>query len=251
MTILTVEPPEYYPVIEKLFADGIRDALETLGVELVAMKVGVKQEGKEIMLAFLFEVRKAETFLPGELDSIISGVLERLVENANRTFGKLYNVSFRIAGFKTVEKTSHTEQERKRGKLVVNCPEDMRRLLERLGKGLMIYLKDRKMEFTTLVLAMPPDGRPHLTVTVLLSEEKPDYEKEKLAEELKYKTTSYLRTLNADYISVKVRVIDPGDKKVGMIMSRMKEIEKEARALAEMEEIRSLMKVLGKNVPLS
>ncbi len=249
MTVLTVDPPEYYPVIEKLFAGGIKDALETLGVELVSIKAGARPEGREIKLAFIFEVRKPETFLPGELDSIISGVLDRLTENANRTFGKLYNVQFKVVGFKTAETTSHPRQRGEETSLVVNCPEDLRRTLERLGKGLMIYLKDKGVEFTTIALTMPPDGRPKLTVTVLLPKERPAYERENLAKELKYKATSYLRTLNADYISVEVKVIDPGDKTVGIIMSRMDEIEKEAKELAGMEEIRDLMDVLGKETP--
>ncbi|ASJ09327.1 hypothetical protein A3L11_08835 [Thermococcus siculi] len=251
MTSLSVEPPEYYPVIEKLFAGGIKNALETLGVELVSIKAGVVAEEREIKLAFVFEMHRPETFLPGELDSIISSVLERLAEDANRKFGRLYNVRFHIVGFRTVEASSQMGTRGEEANLVINCPDDLRRTLERMGKGLMIYLKDRKVEFSTLVLTMPQDGRPKLTVTLLLPEERPTYEKERLAEELEYKAASYLRTLNADYISVKARVIDPGDKTVGMIMSRLDEIEKEAKDIAERDDIRDIMSALGKNAPES
>ncbi|AEK72100.1 hypothetical protein GQS_00985 [Thermococcus sp. 4557] len=244
MTVLTVEPPEYYPVVEKLFAGNIRDALETLGVELVGMKVGVKPVGRVIKLAFLFEIRRPETFLPGELDSIISGLLEKLAEDATRTFGRLYDARFQVAGFRTIEAAGKPRKEEIN--LVVNCPDDIKRTIERLGKGLVIYLKDKRIDFSTIVLNMPPDGRPQLTITLLLPDEKPSSVKENLAKDLTHKASSYLRTLNAEYISVRARVLDPGDKTVGIIMKRLDQIEKEAEELAEMDEIRDLMSVLGK-----
>jgi hypothetical protein len=251
MTSLSVEPPDYYLLIEKLFAGGIKDALETLGVELTSIKTRVKPEGKDITLAFVFEIRRPVTFLRGDLDTIISSVLERLTEDANKKFGRFYNVKFHIAGFKITEAPSKLKRGRDEPNLVINCPDDLRRTLERLGKGLMIYLKDRRIAFSTLVLTMPPDGRPKLTVTLLLPLEWPAYEKEILSEELEYKATSYLRTLSADYIFVEAKVIDPSDKTVGIVMDRLDEIEKEAQKLAEREEIRDLMNVLGKNAPES
>ncbi|WP_148882053.1 hypothetical protein [Thermococcus aciditolerans] len=249
MTVLTVEPPEYYPVVEKLFAGNIRDALETLGVELVGMKVGVKPVGRVIKLAFLFEIRRPETFLPGELDSIISGLLEKLAEDATRTFGRLYDARFQVAGFRTIEAARKPRKEEV--SLVVSCPDDIRRTIERLGKGLVIYLKDKRVEFSTITLTMPVDGRPKLTITLLVPEKKSPHDKAALAKELERKSTSYLRTLNAGYISVEAKVLDPGDKKIGVIMKKLDEIEKEAEELSRMDDIRELMSVLGKGTPES
>ncbi|NJE02909.1 hypothetical protein [Thermococcus sp. MV11] len=244
MVTLTVEPPEYYPVIDKLFAGPIRDALEALGVELVDMKAGVKPVDRTIRVAFIFEVRKPETFLPAELDSILSGLLEKLAEDATKTFGRLYEARFQVVGFRVVEAAAETKKEG--GRLIINCPDDIRRTIERLGKGLTIYLKDKRVKFQTLVLSMPSDGRPKLTVTLLLPEQTSQADKEALARELEYKASSYLRTLNADYIRVEARVLDPEDRAVGTVMGRIDKIEREAEELAEMEEVRELMSALGK-----
>ncbi len=247
MSGLTVEPPEYYPVIEKLFADGLREALESLGVELLGIKAAVVPRGRELTLAFLLEVSRSETFLPGELDPVVEGVLEDLVERANRTFGKFYDVTFRVAGFRIIERP--TGRGKDKPGLVINSPEDLRKTLERLGRGLMIYLKDRKVDFKTLLLTMPSDGRPDLRIVLILSRKSSDVEKDALAENLIDKVSSYLRTLNADYIRPAVRVLDPSDALVGTVLGRLHEIEREAEKLAESEEVRKLIETLGKRPP--
>jgi len=244
MTELTVEPPEYYPVVEKFFVDGVREALETLGVELLSVKAGVKQVGKEIRLAFIFEVGEEAGFIPVDLNAVISEVLDKLTANANAKFGKFQNVRFRVMGFRMVE--GETRRREESGRLVIDCPDDLRRTLERLGKGLMIYLQERELPFTSLTLTVPHDGKPRLVVALLLERETSPYEKASLERTLEEKTLSYLRALNADYLSVEVRVLDPGDEKVAKIVRERERIEKQAEEVVKDEDIRELMKALGK-----
>ncbi len=244
MTEITVEPPEYYPIVEKFFVDGIKEALETLGAELLSVKAGAKPAGSEIRLAFIFEVSREAGFIPLDLDPIVSEVLQKLADDANRKFGKFQNVRFKVVGFRIVERK--VEDKKKEARLVIDCPEDLRRTLERLGKGLMIYLRDRDVSFTSLALKVPSDGKPKLSIVLLLEKETAPYEKASLKRAIEEKASSYLRTLNADYLSVETRVLDPGDEKVARVVKEMEKVEKQAEEIVKDDDIRELMAALGK-----
>lgn len=245
--MLTVEPPEYYPIIEKLFVRGIKDALDVFGIEINSITVGVKEAKGEIRVAFLVEVYEPKGFLQGELKSTIGSILEKLSMEATKTFGSFYNVRFVLAGFRVrVLKRRHSKRE---SRLVINCPDDMRSILNRIGKGLMIYLKEHRIDFSTLVLSIPHDGRPHLTVTVLLSKEMSPLHKEDLERELAEKVKGYTRTLGAGYLSSTVKVLNPADEKIGIVLERKSRIEKEAEEIAKDEAVREVMEILGKSLP--
>ncbi len=247
MVKLTVEPPEYYPVVDKFFADGLVEALEALGIEIMDIKAGVKPLKDRIRIGFLIELTKPEAFSRTELETIVSAVLEKLAEDATRSMGKFYNAVFEIAGFKIVE--SHRSRKNRETKLVVNAPEDVRRNLERLGKGLAIYLKDRGIDFSTLVINVPKDGRPRAVVTLLLKRPTHPLEKERISESIAEKTQSYLRTLNIEYLGVDVKVLDPNDRKVSLALRERKKAEEVAEELRNDESIKEVLEAFGRGFP--
>ncbi|NJE04619.1 hypothetical protein E3E36_00330 [Thermococcus sp. M36] len=216
MTLLTVEPPEYYPVVDKFFATGIKDALDILGIELTGIDAVVGHEGRTLKIDFVFKVGSPETFIPLNLDSVVSALLDKFAADATNKFGRLYDLEFRVAGFRIVH--SGPGERKGTGGLIVNCPEDSRRALERLGRGLLIYLKENRIDFSSVVLSMPSDGRPTLTVVLILRKKTPQVVKESLAENLGYKARSYLRTLGMDYISVNAAVMDFFDDDVAAVI---------------------------------
>jgi len=244
MVRVTVKPPEYYPVVDKVFIDGLIEALEALGVGVTDIKAGVVPTEDAIRVGFLIGIKRPDTFSGADVNSIISALLEKLAAEARETLGAFYNTRFDVVGFKIIEKGP--QEGKKNARLVIDCPDDMKRTLQRLGKGLMIHLKEKGVDFSTLVISVPKDGRPKVTVVVLLTRSLHLLEKEHLAESLTDKGRSYLRTLSADYMSLEVQVLDPGDKTVAMVLRGRKDAEKEAEQLLEDRAIREIMEALGK-----
>jgi|GEM_PF-2823065 len=247
MVKLTVEPPEYYPVVDKFFANGLVEALEALGVETTDIKAGVKAVKNQIRIGFIIEVVKPEAFSINELEVIISTILEKLSEEATKSMGRFYNATFEVAGFKVIKSSRSPENTEIR--VIVNAPEDLRRNLERLGKGLAIYLKDRGIDFSTLVINVPKDGRPRAITTVLLRRPMHPLEKEHISESILEKTRSYLRTLNLEYLGTDVKVLDPTDKKVSLILKEKNHAEKLASDITKDETVKEILKVFGRKIP--
>ena len=248
MAILNVEPPEYYPVIEKLFSTKLVGALQEMGIEILRINSTVNPSNRTLKLSFVIEIAKKKSFLlQMDLNLIIENLLERLSENANRTFGSFYGVKFLVESYKVVE--TDVMRERKKMKLVISSPPDIEKHINRVGKGLIIYLKEAGPRVSTLVLTIPADGRPRLTVTVVTSEELISEYKDTLSEEIRQKVVSYLRTLNLDYLSVNVKILDPSEETVRNILSKIEIFEREAQKLVESPEIQELMALLGKETP--
>lgn len=250
MVKLTVEPPEYYPLVDKFFADGLVEALEALGIDVTDIKAGVKSTNTRIRIGFLIELVRPDAFSVAELETIISALLEKLADEATRSVGKFYNASFEVVGFKIVE----SRHSKRKGdvKLVVNAPEDVRRNLERVGKGLMIYLKDRGVEFSSLVINVPQDGRPRALISLLLKRPTHPLEKERLASSITEKTHSYLRTLSLEYFDVEVNVSDPNDTKaffVGKENENAKNIAEGAGDARDEKSIREILEAFGQGFP--
>lgn len=247
MVRLTVEPPEYYPVVDKFFANGLVEALEALGVEVTDIKAGVKAIENQIRIGFIIEVVKPEAFSISELEAIISTVLEKLSEEATKSMGRFYNATFEVAGFKVIKSKKSPGNNEIR--VIVNSPDDLRRNLERLGKGLAIYLKDRGIDFSTLVINVPKDGRPRAITTVLLRRPMHPLEKERISESILEKTRSYLRTLNLEYLGTEVKVLDPTDKKVSLMLKEKNRAEKIASDITQDETVKEILEVFGREPP--
>ncbi len=245
-----MEPPDYYPLVDKFFADGLVEALEALGIDVTDIKAGVKSTKTQIRIGFLIELVRPDAFSVAELETIISALLEKLAEEATRRVGKFYNASFEVVGFKIVE----SKHSKRKGdvKLVVNAPEDVRMNLERVGKGLMIYLRDRGVEFSTLVINVPQDGRPRALVTLHLKKPTHPLEKERLASSITEKTRSYFRTLSLEYFDVEVNVSDPNDTKAlfaGRENKNSKNIVEGTGDARDEKSVREILETFGRGFP--
>ncbi|WP_157726869.1 hypothetical protein [Thermococcus radiotolerans] len=249
MELLTVKPPEYYPIIDKLFAGRIREAVEAFGASLEELTVFVQPEDRILNLIFFLKVRGLQRFLSMEVDPFVYGLLEKLASDATETFGKVYGVRFAISGFKVVDEHPREEHPERAAKLVVNGPDEMRDVLERLGKGLMITLREWNVRFSALAVTVPIEEPHILTIVLKMEHPVPPEEKGGLEKKLRHKTRTYLKTLTKRVIPVEVKILDPEDKTLASILKRKVEIEKEAEELAESDEVRELMSLLGKETP--
>ncbi|NJE10435.1 hypothetical protein [Thermococcus sp. MAR1] len=249
MELLTVNPPDYYPIIDKLFAGKIREAVEAFGASLEELTVFVQPEDRILNLIFFLKVRGLQRFLSMEVDPFVYGLLEKLASDATETFGKVYGVRFAISGFKVVDEHPLEEHPERAARLVVNGPDDMREVLERLGKGLMITLREWNVQFSALAVTVPIEEPHILTIVLKMEYPVPPEEKEVLEKKLRDKTRTYIKTLTKRLIPVEVKILDPEDKTLASILKRKVEIEKEAEELAESAEVKELMNLLGKGTP--
>ncbi|MDI3474554.1 MAG: hypothetical protein PWQ79_430 [Thermococcaceae archaeon] len=247
MAEIVVEPPEYYPIVDKFFATPLVEGLQVLGVDVIGIKAGVQTRANKILLGFIIETGSSPAIGALDVDSIVSSLLEKLAKEATYTWKKLQDVSFEVVGFKVY--TSRRRGREEKTSLVVNSPEDLRRGLERLGKGLMIYLKERRAIFSTIVIKAPMDGRPVINVTLLLREVMNPLEKQRLQRELSHKVESFLRTLSLDYLRFQVSVLDPEDEKISLLLREKEKAEKMVDNIAEKKELKELMRILGKKTP--
>ena len=246
--MLSVNPPEYYPIIEKLFAARIKDALDAFGVSLEELRVFVQPEERNLNLIFLLKVRGLRRFFSSETNPFVYGLLEKLASDATATFGKLYGIRFTIAGFKVSEEEEREEHEGV-PRLIVNAPVDMEKSMERLGKGLMITLKEWNVEFSSIALTVTEERIPRVRVVLRLEKILPKEEREALKARVEAKTRTYLKTLIKKLLPVEVKIIDPEDRALAIVMKQREEIEREAESLAENEDIKELMALLGKETP--
>ena len=249
LRLLNVNPPEYYPIIDKLFAGRIREAVEAFGASLEELTVLVQPEERVLNLVFLLKVRGLRRFLSMEVDPFVYGLLEKLASDATETLGKVYGVRFSISGFKVVDEGPEEARPEKTPKLIVNGPEKIRETLERLGKGLVITLREWNVEFSALAVTVPFE-EPHVLTIVLRTDRllSPE-EKGELEKKIRYKAGTYIKTLTKRVFPLEVKIIDPEDKALASILKRKVEIEKEAEELAQSEEVRELMGLLRKGTP--
>lgn len=248
LELLRVNPPEYYPIIDKLFAGRLREALEAFGASLEELTVFVQPEDRVFNLVFFLKVRNLTRFFSVDVDSFIYGLLEKLASDATSTFGRLYNVRFSIAGFRVSEEEPE-EETHKKAKLIVNGPLDMEEALERLGKGLMITLREWGVPFSSLAITATSESIPRIRVVLKLEKILPAEEKARLTEKMREKAKTYLKTLTKKLLPIEIKIIDPEDKALALVMRKKEEIEREAEELAEKAEVRELMNLLGKGIP--
>ncbi|NJE61374.1 hypothetical protein [Thermococcus sp. 21S7] len=249
MELLTVNPPEYYPIIDKLFAGRIKEAVEAFGASLEELIVFVQPEGRVLNLIFFLKVRGLQRFLSMDADPFVYGLLEKLASDATETFGKVYGVKFAISGFRVVDEHPQEGHPERAAKLIVSGPDDMKDVLERLGKGLMITLREWNVDFSFMAINVTGERIPRIRVVLRTGDILPENEKENLCEQLSRKTRLYMKTLTKKLLPVEVRIIGPEDKVISMVMKRMGKIEKDVEELAKRKEVRELMELLGKDSP--
>lgn len=245
--MLKVEPPEYYPVVDKLFASKLTEALEALGVEVDGISVLVRPDERTLHLSFEIAVAKPGGFMPINVEDAASGILEKLREEANSSFGRLYSVEFAIDGLRIREASEEEKPPEER--LVVNGPDEMLDELRRLGRGLIITLREWEVEFSALTLSVPSNGPKEIKVVLKTLRRLPPAEKESLKEALRGKTLSFSRTILGREYPVAVRILDPEDKALARAIKEEKSVEALAEEIVEDEDVRELLSALGKSPP--
>jgi len=244
--VLNVEPGEYYSIIDKLFASRIVEAVELLGASVERIDAKIRPEGRVLFLTF--EVEVVQHSLAGIVDTetVIQGILEKLIQEANSSFGKLYNVAFALEAL-SVREEAPKRREGGETKLVVSGPHELEDVLRRLGRGLMITLKDWGVPLSSITVTTDFASPKLVSVVLRLTEKKSEAEKETLREAVEAKARIYARTLLPGGLPIQVRILDPGDRNIAQIMKRAKEVEREIEMLTKDEDIRKLMEALGKS----
>ncbi|WP_297419139.1 hypothetical protein [Thermococcus sp.] len=245
--LLKVEPSEYYPVVDKLFASKLAEALEALGVKVDDISVLVEPAERTLHLRFEIAASKHEGFLPIDIEDAAEGILDKLIDEANSSFGRLYSVEFTVDDLRIREASKKEKSPGER--LIVNGPEEFENKLERLGRGLIITLREWGVEFSTLTLSVPSNGTEEIKVVLKTLKRLSQAEKDSLKKALKGKTISFSRTILMGEYPVEVRILDPEDKALARVMQEEKSVEELVRELVQDEDVRELLNVLGKSPP--
>jgi len=243
--VLNVEPGEYYSIVDKLFASRLVDALNSFGASVGTIDAKIRPEGRTLNLSLGIEITGQSLAGIVDMETVIHGILEKLVQEANSSFGKFYGVAFVL---ESLEVRRREEQRKAEPKLIVSGPTGIENALRRLGKGLMIKLKDLRIPVTSLTVTTDDLLSPRLISVVLrLSKKMSDAEKETLQEMVEDKARAYARALLSGSIPVAVKVLDPSDRSVARVIERAREAEREIEALLRDEDIKRLMEALGKS----
>ena len=245
--MLEVEPQGYYPLIDKLFASRILEAVESLGASVRRVRATVNPEGRTLLVTFEVEVIRDSLSSIVNIETVIQGVLEKCIQDANSSFGKLYGISFDLGPVRVIESVPRSEKHGET-RLVVSGPPEMEDALQRLGKGLLITLKEWDVPLTSITVTTDDLISPETVSIVLkLAEQMAKAEKESLRSSVESKARSYARALLPEKLNIQVKVLDPGDKNIAHVMKRAKSLEKEIEELMKDEDLKKLMKALGKS----
>ena len=244
--MLIVEPQGYYPIIDKLFAGRLEEALGPFGIKIQELRVSVVPQGRTIFLNFALKIERDQGIPVMSVEAIVEGIVEKLCNEATSTFGKLYNVKFAVGNISVVE-VENGKGATPQYSLVVDAPEELKSIAERIGKGLIIRLKEMEVPVSALTLTIDKVNR-KIDVAIKVMKELDQYEKENLKELISEKTKTYMKVLLKDYPpNVNVKILDPKDRALAIVMRRMKDMIREAEELAGMKEIQMLMEALGKS----
>ena len=211
--MLEVDPPDYYPIIDKLFADKLQRALDTFGAVVEDMKVRVVPKGRELNLFFYVEASHG-SFQAYDIEGIIQGILEKLCGEATSSFGSFYGVSFHLAKLE-VKEVPRGSGRRGSISLTVNGPQEVKPALARVGKGLAIKLREWGYKVTSLTLNMEEDS---LRLTVTMGQRLDRATRISLSERLGERAEAYLRSLLGVRYPVAVEIV--GEKKEEDISQR-------------------------------
>ncbi|WP_297469720.1 hypothetical protein [Thermococcus sp.] len=101
--MLNVEPVEYYSIIDKLFASRIVDAVEPLGASVGRIDAKIRPEGNVLLLSFDVEIIRHSLAGIVDMETVIQGIIEKLIQDANSSFSRLYGVTFALESLKVRE----------------------------------------------------------------------------------------------------------------------------------------------------
>ncbi|ASJ07136.1 hypothetical protein A3L08_07275 [Thermococcus pacificus] len=246
--MLNVDPPNYYPIINKLFAARLAEALEALGIQLDSIEVRVVPEGRTLRLIFKLVISGMEGFVPIDVQETVQGILEKLADDATTTFGRLYSVRFEVEDFELVRAPQRNGWEAN-VKLIVNGPDEKLERLNRLGRGLVITLKEWGIAISALTVSMPLNGPGSLRIVIKAEAELSEAEKNELAERVRTKACSFMKTLFGSACPVQVRIIDPKDRTMKIVLREEERLEALVKELSNDEDIKRLLSLLGKSPP--
>ncbi|AMQ17857.1 hypothetical protein A0127_01035 [Thermococcus peptonophilus] len=242
-----VIPNKYHPLMQGLFISRMSDALDSLGMRLEDVLIHVNPTGKDIFLRFHLKV--VQTSLTGSIDveSTVKGLIEKLTMEANESIGRVYGVTFLIDGIDVEQDLPRKYGiPRDKSKLVLNVPPDLEESVRRIGKGLIISLRDWGIPVVSLALNVDTTTPNRIGLVVKLEKPLDKAEKESLVKALREKLSGYVKLLIKKPMEISVRVLDPSDKVVAKVMKKAKLAEKEVEAIIGNEDVRAIMKALGK-----
>lgn len=200
--MLEVDPPDYYPIIDKLFADKLQRALDTFGAVVEDMKVRVVPKGRELNLFFYVEASHG-SFQAYDIEGIIQGILEKLCGEATSSFGSFYGVSFHIAGME-VKEVPKGSGRRGSISLTVNGPQEVKPALARVGKGIGIKLREWGYRVRALDLKMEGDA---VRLTITMEQKLDRATRISLSDRLSERAEAYLRSLLGVRYPVAVEIV--------------------------------------------
>ncbi|BAD85000.1 hypothetical protein, conserved [Thermococcus kodakarensis KOD1] len=242
-----VIPEKYRPLMQRLFISKISDALDSLGMRLVSSSIYVNPVGKEVFLRF--HLRVIQTSLAGSIDvePTVKGLIEKLVMEANESLGRVYGVTFIIEDV-SIEQELPKDHEslQDQPKLVLDVPLELEGPFRRIGKGLVISLREWGIAAASIVLGVDPSGLNRVSLVVKLREPMGREEKASLVKALREKLAGYIKLLIKKPMQTSVKIIDPSDKVVAKVMKKTKLMEKEVENIIGNEDVRAIMKALGK-----
>ncbi|WP_456420524.1 hypothetical protein [Thermococcus sp.] len=243
--MLDVEPPDYYPVIDKLFADELEDALWPFGITVREMRVRVEPLEKVLTLHFDILLEREEGFPLPNVEAIVLGILDKLTEEATSTFGRLYGVSFRV-GRVNIKERIIRKQNPGNPTLIVEGPSELKPVLARVGKGLIIKMKEWGYSPSTVTLSFDNEA---VSIAVKMTSRLNTYDKLTLKSALVEKAAAHLKTLLGRRFPVEVRILDPSDRVIKVLERNKRTIEERIQELLSNEDVKALMDALGRKPP--
>lgn len=233
--------------MQRLFVSKISEALDSLGIQLDGISIHVNPVGQSVFLRFRLRVVQASLAGSIDVEPTVKGLIEKLVREANESIGQVYGVTFIIEGIGVEQGSSkRSETSQDRPKLVLNVPSELEGPFRRIGRGVMIFLRDWRIPVASLTLSVDTSLPRRATLVVKLKETIEQKEKESLAETLKEKLRRYIKLLIKSPMGISVRILDPSDKVVARAMKKAKLVEKEVETLIGNEDVRAIMKAFGK-----
>ena len=204
-----VEPPDFYPIIDKFIATRIEEGFSALGASVRKVHVNVLVDDGKLGLEVYVAVERESGLLPEELPVFTSSLLEKAIENANENFGSLNNVRFYLKKLDVKEVEDGRKFDVKNIKLEVISPVE-REKTEKLAKGLLLWLADRNFSVRGITVELTSLEPPMFNIKLELGEELDPVERKKLEDAIVDKVIGYAETLFGSRPTVKsIEILSP------------------------------------------
>ncbi|WP_297436951.1 hypothetical protein [Thermococcus sp.] len=217
MVKVNVEPAEYYPIVDKLFTEGIVEALDAVGLSVEGIDAKVKPSEDNVGVDFSLVVASKGNRGVSRMEDFIRIAVERMVEEANGRFKWMGSGKFVLGELKLVEAGETDKQAPSAPRISVEAaPDELKGALEKVAKGLWIKLQEKGVMVAAVALSFE-GGTPPMVTARLVLKGNPPYERELLADYISDKIEAYLWTTvgKGDY-NVNVQLSTPsGNEKEG------------------------------------